>query len=295
MQSEPTNEVSPTGPTSPARTPDWAFIARWALNEDDAERDVTTALLGAVAERNVTGRFVAEEDCVVAGLPLVQAVFAEMDGETVFDAHVKEGQIVHATASLAIVSGPARAVLGGERVALNFLQRLCGVASITYRAVQGTRGTRAVVTDTRKTTPGLRDLEKYAVRIGGGVNHRRSLADAVLWKDNHWALLRASGHALSEVVRNAPDGVPVQVEVETEEQLTQALDAGVRFLLVDNQPPEVIARWMERLGPGVTVEASGGITPEQVAAYAQAGVHRISIGGLTHSAPSASIKLEVDI
>lgn len=276
-------------------TPDWVRVARWALAEDQAAQDVTTALLGPAADRRVTASFQAEERFVVAGLPLARAVFAELDPEMRFQEQAPEGAEVTSGESIAAVTARARAILGGERVALNFLQRLSGVATITRRAVEGTAGTPAVVTDTRKTTPGLRDLEKYAVRIGGGVNHRRSLADAVLWKDNHWALLRASGGRLADTLRDLPPQTPMQVEVENEEQLIEALEAGVKSLLVDNQPPGVIAKWLKRVGTGVTIEASGGITPDHVADYARCGVHRISIGALTHSAPAVAIKLEIEI
>jgi nicotinate-nucleotide pyrophosphorylase (carboxylating) len=179
-------------------------------------------------------------------------------------------------------------------VALNFLQRLSGIATLTRRAVDAVAGTGAVITDTRKTTPGLRALEKYAVRAGGGENHRLSLADAVLWKDNHWELLAHAGGTLGEVLRAVPAGVPVTVEVETEAQLEAALAAGVARVLVDNQPPDRVAAWVRRLGP-VPVEASGGITPETAPAYARAGARYISLGGLTQAAPAAALRLDLVI
>jgi nicotinate-nucleotide pyrophosphorylase (carboxylating) len=158
--------------------------------------------------------------------------------------------------------------------------------------VDAVAGTGARITHTRKTTPGLRALEISAVTVGGGVENRRSLGDAVLWKDNHWVLL-GSGD-LAGALRAAPAGLPVMVEVEDDAQLERALAAGVRHILVDNQPPERVAAWARRAGPGVTVQASGGITPETARAYAEAGAHLISIGALTHSAPAAPIRVDVD-
>jgi nicotinate-nucleotide pyrophosphorylase (carboxylating) len=154
-------------------------------------------------------------------------------------------------------------------------------------------GTGARITHTRKTTPGLRALERYAVTVGGGVENRNSLADAILWKDNHWALLEAGDASLTLAVGNAPPGVPVIVEVETAEQLEQALAAGVRHILADNQPPARIADWVRRAGPAVTIQASGGITAETARAYAKAGATLIAIGALTHSAPAAPIRYEI--
>jgi nicotinate-nucleotide pyrophosphorylase (carboxylating) len=194
------------------------------------------------------------------------------------------------------VHASARALLAGERVALNFVQRLSGVATLTRNAVDAVAGTPTKITHTRKTTPGLRTLERYAVRVGGGVENRASLADAVLWKDNHWALLP---HPLAlSLLRGDGEwsaGVPVVVEVENEAQLEQALAAGVRHILADNQPPERIAAWARRTGPEVTIQASGGITPETARAYALAGATLISIGALTHSAPAAPIRCEVEV
>ncbi len=265
---------------------------RRALVEDRARDDVTTRLLGERAGRPSVGTFIAEERCVLAGVPVAASVFRELDPGVSVEATEAEGTWVHPGTRVASVRGPAAALLGGERVALNFLQRLSAVATQTRRAVDAVAGTGAVITDTRKTTPGLRELEKYAVRVGGGVNHRFSLADAVLWKDNHWALL--GGASLREVLSRAPAGLDVMVEVESREQLEQALAAGVRRVLVDNQPPERIADWARRAGPGVAIEASGGITPETARAYAEAGVKYISIGVLTHSVRAVGIRFEMN-
>jgi nicotinate-nucleotide pyrophosphorylase (carboxylating) len=269
-------------------------LVRQALEEDDARRDVTTALLGDLGDAPAAGRFIAEAACVVAGGPVAGEVFRQLDPSIQFTQHISEGGRAERDDLIATAVGPARSLLGGERVALNFLQRLTGIATATRRAVDAVAGTGAIITDTRKTTPGLRALEKYAVRMGGGENHRLSLADAVLWKDNHWELLGRTGRSLAELLRSVPDGLAVAVEVETEEQLEAALAAGVQRILVDNQPPEQLARWVKRAAPAA-VEASGGITPETVARYAKAGARYISMGVLTHSAAAAAIRLDLQL
>jgi nicotinate-nucleotide pyrophosphorylase (carboxylating) len=264
---------------------------RRALAEDGAREDVTTRLLGERAARASLGTFVAEERCVLAGLPVAVSVFRELDPAVSLEGAEAEGTWVHPGARIATVRGPAAALLGGERVALNLLQRLCAVATQTRRAVEAIAGTGAVITDTRKTTPGLRELEKYAVRVGGGVNHRFSLASAVLWKDNHWALL--GGGSLREALARAPEGIELMAEVETPEQLDAVLAAGITRILVDNQPPQRVSQWAKRAGPGVAIEASGGITPETARAYAEAGAKYISLGSITHSVKAVAIRLDV--
>ena len=264
---------------------------RRALEEDRAADDVTTRLLGDAARRPACARFVAEGRFVVAGLPIVALVYGELDRDARVEALCTEGDWVAPGAVLARAGASAATLLSGERVALNFLQRLSGIATVTRRVVEAVEGTRSRITHTRKTTPGLRALETYAVTVGGGVENRHSLAGAVLWKDNHWALL-GSGD-LARALRAAPSGLPVVVEVEDDAQLERALGAGVRHLLVDNQPPERVAAWVRRAGPEVTVQASGGITPETARAYAEAGAHLISMGALTHSAPAAPIRVDI--
>jgi len=264
---------------------------RRALEEDRAADDVTTRLLGAATRRTACAHFVAEGPFVVAGLPIVARVYAELDPEAHVEALCGEGEWAGRDAVLASVRATAATLLSGERVALNFLQRLSGVATLTRRAVEAVAGTGARITHTRKTTPGLRALESYAVTVGGGVENRRSLAEAILWKDNHWALLRPGG--LAAALAGAPPGAVVVVEVEDEAQLEQALAAGVRHILADNQAPERVAAWVRRAGPDVTVQASGGITPESARAYAAAGAGLISIGTLTHSAPAAPIRCDI--
>jgi len=266
---------------------------RRALAEDYAADDVTTRLLGAAAQGPAVARFVAEGRFVVAGCAVVATVFHELDPKSALSSESQEASWVAPGQTIASVSARADALLAGERVALNFMQRLSGIATLTRRAVDAVAGTAARITHTRKTTPGLRALELYAVRVGGGVDNRASLADAILWKDNHWELLARDGNSLAESLRRAPSGTPVIVEVETEAQLEQALAAGVTHLLVDNQPPERLAAWARRAGPVVTIQASGGITLENARRYADAGANLIAIGALTHSAPAAPIRCEI--
>jgi nicotinate-nucleotide pyrophosphorylase (carboxylating) len=266
---------------------------RRALAEDRATEDVTTRLLGSLGERRVAARFVAEGGFVVAGIPILATVFQELDTGAAMTPCVPEGAWVDAGATIAVVRGAAAAMLAGERVALNFVQRLSGIATLTRRAVDAVQGTSARITHTRKTTPGLRELELYAVRTGGGVENRASLAAAVLWKDNHWSLLTRAGQSLAGALRAAPHGLPVIVEVESDAQLEAALAAGVTHLLVDNQPPERVAAWAQRAGRAVTIQASGGITVDVVRGYAQAGASLIAIGALTHSAPAAPIRCDI--
>src|SRR6266581_3083921 len=265
---------------------------RRALAEDAAAGDITTSLLGSAAAAPVTGRFIAGGAFVVAGLPVVATVLQELEAGSCLDVAAAEGSRVRDGDVLAVATASARTLLAGERVALNFLQRLSGIATATRRAVDAVAGTAARITHTRKTTPGLRALERYAVRVGGGVENRASLAEAVLWKDNHWALLDGSA-TLARALAAAPRDLPVMVEVETDAQLEEALAAGVLHVLADNQPPQRIAAWARRAGPGVTIQASGGITPEGARAYAEAGATLISIGALTHSAPAAPIRYEI--
>lgn len=276
---------------SPPPSPLHLDAVRRALAEDRAADDVTTRLLGAAARRPACARFVAEGRFVVAGLPIVALVYGELDPEARVEPLCAEGEWVAAGAVLARAAASAATLLAGERVALNFLQRLSGIATATRRVVDAVAGTRSRITHTRKTTPGLRALETYAVTVGGGVENRRSLAEAVLWKDNHWALL-GSGD-IGRALRTAPSGLPVVVEVEDDGQLERALAAGVRHILVDNQPAVRVAAWVRRAGPDVTIQASGGITPERARAYAEAGAHLIAIGALTHSAAAAPIRAEV--
>lgn len=274
-----------------------AMVAEF-LSEDIGRGDVTTLAVVPEAAR-ARGRLLAKQPLVVAGLDVVRAVFAELDSGVVMEARVRESDTVSTGAVLAWLSGPARALLTGERVALNLLQRLSGIATLTRRFVEAVRGTRARIVDTRKTTPGLRRLEKYAVTVGGGQNHRMGLDDGVLIKDNHIALagdLRSAVDAARAAVAHLHK---IQVEVEGLDQLHEALKLGVDAVLLDNMAPAETRMAVEvvRGGPEgerIVIESSGGITLETVRQYADAGVDLISIGALTHSAPAVDISLELE-
>jgi nicotinate-nucleotide pyrophosphorylase (carboxylating) len=212
---------------------------------------------------------------------------------------VADGQPIAPRDTIARVSGPAASILKGERVALNLLQRMCGIASLTRRYVEAVAGTRAVIVDTRKTTPGLRALEKYAVRVGGGQNHRTNLSDGVLIKDNHLAAVRNEGHDLAEAIRRAraaaPHTVRVEVEVPSLDEVDQAIAAVPDIILLDNMAPPLMAEAVRRVAGRALTEASGGIRLETVRAAAEAGVDLISVGALTHSVDALDISLELEV
>lgn len=286
------NEKTLTPPT-----PAFLALARVALAEDVGRGDVTSLVTVPPGAR-ARARFVAREGLVVSGLGAALAVFHETSGgEARFSALVEEGERVEAGAALAVVEGGARPILAAERVALNLVMRLSGVATLTRRYVEAVGGTGARVTDTRKTTPGLRILEKAAVRAGGGTNHRAGLDDGILIKDNHLAL--AGG--VAEAVRRAREGAPhllkVEVEVENLEGLREALQAGADVILLDNMTPDEVRSSVELVrgeSPGTVVEVSGGVNLSTVRALAEAGPDLISVGALTHSAPAADVSLEVE-
>lgn len=270
-------------------------VARRALREDLGRGDVTSQA-AIPPDLRARGRFVARRELVVSGLGAAAAVFYEA-GEVEFVPLAGEGEIASGGAVLAEVAGPARVVLAAERVALNLLMRLCGVATLTRRYVSAVEGTGARIADTRKTTPGLRALEKAAVRAGGGVNHRFGLDDGILLKDNHLALAGGVAEAVRRARAGAPHLLKVEVEVESERELREALAAGADAVLLDNMTPEEARRCIRvarRERPGVVVEVSGGVDLGTVRAYAEAGADLISVGALTHSAPAADISLEVE-
>jgi nicotinate-nucleotide pyrophosphorylase (carboxylating) len=278
------------------------------LAEDVGRGDVTTQRV-VPASAIVGAWIVARQACVVAGLPFAQMVFEELQdpgndlrlpGAFVsFRAEVQDGVAVAHGARLARLEGPAAPILTGERLALNLLQRLSGIATVTRRYADALAGTGASVSDTRKTTPGLRLFEKYAVRVGGGRNHRFGLYDAVLIKDNHVAAAGGIGPALRAAQRAAGPRVLIQLEVDCLEQLDQALDVGLDAVLLDNMTPGMVAEAVARIrqhprGGSCWIEASGGITLENVRAYGEAGADTISVGALTHSAAAVDIALDFD-
>lgn len=270
-------------------------IVETALREDVGQGDLTTLLMIPPAAR-AAARVVAREPGVAAGLPVAAAVFAAVDPALAFEPRVAEGEPFAAGDVLAEVRGPARGLLTGERVALNLLQRTCGIATLTAHYVAAVAGTRARILDTRKTTPGLRALEKYAVRVGGGLNHRFALYDGVMLKDNHLAILAAHGVGLAEAVRRARAAVGpmvrVEVEVECVEDALVAAEAGATLILLDNMPPAELRRAAQAVAGRAELEASGGISLETVHAVAESGVDYISVGALTHSARALDLGLD---
>lgn len=254
--------------------------------------DITTEAVVPPGTR-CRAEIVARRGGVIAGLPLVERILRLVgDGITV-ENRVAEGERVAAGTVLARLEGPARALLTGERTALNLLSRLSGVATVTADLVARVADTRARIADTRKTTPGLRVLEKYAVRVGGGVNHRFGLYDAVLIKDNHLALAGGVKRAVEAARARVGHVVKIEVEVENLRQLEEALEIGVDAVLCDNMDLATLRRVVERVGGRIPVEASGGITPESVRAVAETGVDLISVGWLTHSSPALDVALDV--
>ena len=266
-------------------------VARMALEEDVGAGDVTTeALFGP--EARCRARLLVKEAGVVCGLPAAEAVLRALDPDLAFEAQVDEGQRLDQPATAATVEGATRAVLAGERSALNLLGRLSGVATLARVFVDAVAGTGVEVLDTRKTTPGLRALEKYATRVGGVTNHRQGLFDGILVKDNHLRLAGGVAAAV-ESLRLRAGGLPVEVEVETMADVRAALDAGADVLLLDNLDLASMAEAVALAGRRARLEASGGVTLASVRAVAEAGVHCISVGALTHAARSLDVSLEV--
>ncbi|MFO7893816.1 MAG: carboxylating nicotinate-nucleotide diphosphorylase [Longimicrobiales bacterium] len=268
-----------------------------ALAEDLGSGDVTTDLLVPEGTR-ASATLVTRAAGVVAGLELARAVFLELDPSLDVTLHVADGDEVSAGARLASITGPARPILSGERVALNFLGHLSGIASLTREYVRALEGTGARIVDTRKTAPGLRELEKYAVRCGGGHNHRMGLSDGFMLKDNHRSALREAGvgvpEAVAEARRRMGHGVFVTLEADSMEDVAEALEAGADGILLDNMTPEQLALAVDQIAGAALAEASGGITLESVRAAAESGVDLISVGALTHSAPALDVALEFD-
>jgi nicotinate-nucleotide pyrophosphorylase (carboxylating) len=263
-----------------------------ALREDIGSGDLTSrATIPATAR--ATARYTTKEDLVVAGIPVVQEIVRLIDPALEFKALVSDGGAVSAGIPLAEIRGAARSILIAERTSLNLLQRMCGIATLTRRYVDRVRGTRARIVDTRKTAPGLRSLDKYAVSCGGGLNHRTGLFDGVLIKNNHLAFHSSVAHALQEARQNLGHLVKVEVEVRDVQQLQVALTAGADVVLLDNFTPAETRRAVDIVAGRIPIESSGGITLDTVRDFAEAGVDYISIGALTHSVAAVDIHLRV--
>lgn len=267
---------------------------RRALDEDlQSAGDITSQALIPPDLRG-RARIVLREEAVVAGLPLASMVFRQLDAGIGFQALASDGDFLPAMSDIAVVEGPVRIILEGERTALNFLQRLSGIATLTRKYVRLAAPHGAEIMDTRKTAPGLRVLDKYAVRAGGGKNHRFGLYDGVLVKDNHISAVGGVGRATA-LAREAVAGErPVEVEVQDLEFLEEAIEAGADMIMLDNLSVEETKEAVRLAGGRVKLEASGGITLENVAAYASTGVDYISVGALTHSVRALDIALELE-
>ncbi|MDO9530844.1 MAG: carboxylating nicotinate-nucleotide diphosphorylase [Deltaproteobacteria bacterium] len=263
-----------------------------ALEEDIGSGDVTTK---AVVDPELQGEahIRAKATLVVAGLPVAARVFHKLDAKLVFAAAVDDGQEVAPGTVLARLTGPVASILTGERVALNFLQRLSGIATFTRAMAAQVAGSNAVLVDTRKTTPGWRALEKYAVRLGGGRNHRLGLYDAVLIKNNHLTAVGSIGEAVRQAKARAHPQLNIEVEVADLEGLEEALNAGADRILLDNMDDGTLRQAVELTGGRAWLEASGGMTKERLPQVAATGVNFISMGALTHSAPAVDIHLRL--
>ncbi|MDE0685837.1 MAG: carboxylating nicotinate-nucleotide diphosphorylase [Candidatus Poribacteria bacterium] len=265
-----------------------------AFEEDIGIGDITTDATVPPTQMGV-GTLLAKSEGIVAGLPVAERVFEKLDSTLTFRTLVKDGDAVVAGTSIAEVQGSAKTILIGERTALNFLQRLSGIATLTAQFVEAVAGYDTKIVDTRKTAAGWRAVQKYAVRVGGAQNHRFGLYDGVLIKDNHIVAAGGIGNAVQRAREIVPHTAKIEVEVETVEQVDEALEAGADILLLDNMPPGIMQRIVEEVSHRAVTEASGGITLDSVKAVAATGVDFISVGALTHSAMPMDISLNLTL
>lgn len=261
-----------------------------ALAEDIHTGDITTQAL-QLKSGNVSAVLKAKEELIVCGLNVAARVFSLLDKESVFTSRYADGDFVQSGAVIADVAGDAASLLQGERVALNLLQRMSGVATLTAQYVKAVAGTKVRIVDTRKTTPGLRILEKYAVRVGGGINHRTGLYDGVLIKENHIAAAGGISAAISRARSYIPHTLKIEIETESLADVKEALSAGADIIMLDNMDLETMKEAVILIAGRATVEASGGVNLSSVRSIAETGVDIISVGALTHSAPSMDISL----
>ena len=264
---------------------------RRALVEDVGAGDVTTTAV-VDSQASARARIAFREPGVLAGMGVAREVFAQLDAAAEVDAAVADGTRIGAGETVAVVRASTRSLLTGERVALNFLQRLSGIATLTRAFVDAVEGTGVRILDTRKTTPMLRALEKYAVRMGGGANHRTGLYDAILIKDNHIAAAGDVAEAIARARSAAPADMAIQVEVESPDEAAAAVSAGAHALLFDNMRVAEVERAVGVVGGDVRLEVTGGVTLANVREYAATGVHDISVGAITHSARAIDIGLD---
>jgi nicotinate-nucleotide pyrophosphorylase (carboxylating) len=265
------------------------------LKEDLGRGDITTQNLVRSTQR-ARGNFLAKQDFVLCGLELAEAVFASLDSNIRVESHAYDGDSIRDGSEFAKIDAPAAVLLSGERTALNLMQRLSGIATLTNSFVAKVEGTNARIVDTRKTTPGLRMLEKYAVTVGGGFNHRFGLDDGILIKDNHIALTGGVRRAIELARAGAPHLMKIEVEVANSDQLRDAIAARADVIMLDNMTPNAIRESVALVRdqvPGTIVEVSGGINLENVRQFAECGVDLISVGAITHSAPAVDISLKI--
>ena len=271
-------------------------IVGHALREDHASEDVTTDALIPVGQQGIAS-LIAESPGILAGIDVAYKVFHMINPTLKIDGRIEDGSSMQAGDVIAIIEGEIADILKAERVALNFLQRLCGIATETNRYVEAVKGLPVCILDTRKTTPGLRVLEKYAVKIGGGTNHRMNLSDRILIKDNHLAALRYHGLNLQAIVAkarsNADSSLQIEVEVTTPHEASQAVEAGAHIIMLDNMSLEDMRLAVTLVHGRASIEASGGITMDSVRAVAETGVNFVSVGALTHSVKSLDISLDI--
>ena len=265
-----------------------------AFEEDIGIGDITTEATVPPTQEGI-GTLLAKSDGIVAGLPVAERVFAKLDETLLFRALVPDGDAVKADTPIAEVQGSAKTILIGERTALNFLQRLSGIATLTAQFVATVADYDTKIVDTRKTAAGWRAVQKYAVHVGGAQNHRFGLYDGVLIKDNHIVAAGGIGNAVQRARQVVPHTAKIEVEVETVEQVDEALKAGADILLLDNMPPNIMERVVHEVGDRAVTEASGGITLEKIKTVAAAGVDLISVGALTHSAMPMDISLTLTL
>lgn len=271
-----------------------ATIVRDALDEDAAASDISS-IATIVSDRRARCSIVAREAGVICGIPLVREVFRQRDARASVRSTVRDGRYVNASTPVIFITGHARGLLSAERVALNFMQRLSGIASLTRKYVDAVKGTNVKILDTRKTTPGWRRLEKYAVRAGGGLNHRMDLSSAVLIKDNHLAAVDGDVElAVKRARAVAPAGTPVEVECDNMDQVRSSLVAEADVIMLDNMSDTMMREAVDLVNGRAVTEASGGVTLERVRSIAETGVDWISVGGLTHSARAMDLGLDFE-
>ncbi|MEK5232984.1 carboxylating nicotinate-nucleotide diphosphorylase [Lysinibacillus sp. FSL K6-0232] len=264
------------------------------FNEDIGDGDLSSEFIFSAKEQGAFS-FYAKEQGIFCGSPIIEHGFLLLDHSMEIQLYKQDGDKVEAGDVLAVIKGPLQKLLMGERVILNLIQRMSAIATATHQAVQKTKGTNAKICDTRKTIPGLRMLDKYAVRIGGAYNHRHGLYDAIMLKDNHIAFAGSITKAVQAARAKVGHTVKIEVEIETKAQLDEAITAGADIIMFDNRSPEEIRAWLPAVPPSIATEASGGITLENLQAYAQSGVQWISLGSLTHSVQAFDISALVQM